>query len=784
MSDRARLPRKSASSTLSYADAHTSSSESEDGESVSGGGAARGRKGRGPSKRAKGKAKALEGDDEDEGDEDEAPRKKARKGRKGAAKGPKKGEGKLEVLKTLPVELLVEIFSHLDPNDLLALSMVNKEYRALLLAKASARLWKDARERLDLPDATAGGFTEWQYAQLVFGKHCQCGALSIRHADFGVRKRLCKRCREASIIRLDWKKNNPPRIHRRAKDCVLRALHSPANVRWQGGAPFGLVDDLQYFSNKLWDLEFADDVSSGGDEADSSDDDDATRAPALATSRGRRALAAIRPARGTKRRSIYREVSSDDEESGGSRRADTFIAARKMFIEQVKREGEAMCTAAEKLHRELQERKSNERGVPFSVWSSQMDRADEVMERVLELDLGYCESDFTSTFFKHELVMREKPLTDEEWERIKPAVLKLLARIKRKQQKDAIHERLRSRRAALRPRYDELKQSLPASARPFVPLFVDFLLLPSVKPFWEDEDEVSDALWYGYLDEVKEDLRQFRLDLALRARELIVAATWDPDDDGVDQDEAAVEDEPDLSDAFFARATSFVCCAFSDCDKIPDPYSGAASVRPHTKGFIGPLDAVLAHQHRAHNEASHLPSPKQFNGEPQLRLSLPLEVACAVGAVVEFTKIDPEKATLADLVRFDKLVAKYVWDNATSWKRNFYVGRWQNPQAPGWEDLLYAIKVEADRAAKAKPPLSLDPPVIVCHLRNASDWGRLPLEPPPEPPVREKKKKAKAVRVEQGAEGDEARVKKEEESDEDGTKAFWRDVVLDSEDDA
>ncbi|BGP42496.1 hypothetical protein JCM10449v2_006504 [Rhodotorula kratochvilovae] len=229
------------------------------------------------------------------------------------------------------------------------------------LEQLSCGIWKDARERLDLPDATGGGFTEWQYAQLVFGKHChECGVSNVRYADYGVRKRLCKRCREASIIRLDWKKINPTSFH-------LLLQNSPANVRWQGGALFGLVDDLRYFSSKLWDLEYVDNVSSGGDKADSSDDDDAPRAPALATLRGRRALAAT-------------------------------------FIEQAKKEGEAMYTAAMKLHRESQERKSNECGIPFSVWSSQMDCADEVMERVLELDLGYCESDFTSTFFKHELI--------------------------------------------------------------------------------------------------------------------------------------------------------------------------------------------------------------------------------------------------------------------------------------------------------------------------------------------------------------------------------------------
>ena len=56
--------------------------------------------------------------------------------------------------------------------------MVNKQYRALLLAKSSARLWKAARDRFDLPDSTVGGFTEWQYAQLAFGKECQVRPVS------------------------------------------------------------------------------------------------------------------------------------------------------------------------------------------------------------------------------------------------------------------------------------------------------------------------------------------------------------------------------------------------------------------------------------------------------------------------------------------------------------------------------------------------------------------------------------------------------------------------------
>jgi len=53
--------------------------------------------------------KAVEVDDADEGDDEGQPRKNARKAVKGKQKGRKKGTAKLEVLKTLPVEMLTEV---------------------------------------------------------------------------------------------------------------------------------------------------------------------------------------------------------------------------------------------------------------------------------------------------------------------------------------------------------------------------------------------------------------------------------------------------------------------------------------------------------------------------------------------------------------------------------------------------------------------------------------------------------------------------------------------------
>ncbi|BGP42474.1 hypothetical protein JCM10449v2_006479 [Rhodotorula kratochvilovae] len=765
MSARPRVPRKSASSTLSYADPHASSSDLEDGEEgASGGGAARGSKGRGPSKRAKGKAKAVDRDNDEESDEDEAPRKKARNGRKGAAKGRKKGEGKLEALKTLPVELLDEIFSHLDPNNLLALSMVNKQYRALLVAKSSARLWKDARERLDLPDATAGGFTEWQYAQLMFSKHCQeCGAANVRRADFGVRKRLCKTCSNAMIIRLDWSKNTPSSIHPLAKDCLLQALHSPNDLRWLAHAPYGLAADLQYYSDKLWELEYAEDDSSDEDEADEEDAARASTASAM-SSRGR-------PTRSTRTvaRSAYKEVSSDDDadKPGTLRRVQAFVKARQPVREQFKEKSLAMRVGALVLRQKLREREQRQTRWSFEKWTKQMQRAADIKERVIVLDVGYTEDDFPDAYYKDKLIAHDGTLTVE--------VLKLMARLGKRRKKADRLANLQARQRALRPRYDKLKKAVPATAQPFVPLFIDFLVLPSVRPLWEEEGKVTDAVWYAHLDAVKADLEQFRVDLVLHAREVVLAATTDPDDD----DDAKQEADDDDLDAFFARATSFVCCAFRNCDKIRSYDARGRRVRHDCADAVGPLGAVLAHQHTSHNFASQLTSAKDLRGEaaPQMCVGLPLEVACAMGGVLDVLELDAETAGAKELEGGVKGVRTLEWENATTFKRFF----------DSWKSLLFHIKTQAEKAQRARPPLALAPPVVVAHCGGAYEWTPSPARDDSDSDggaERQRRSVASSDESSDAEEGSDVVKEEEEESDPGGFTARRPRAVLDSEEEA
>jgi hypothetical protein len=104
-------------------------------------------------------------------------------------------QGVLEVVKGMPLDILFEvstlpiscscqplefhqlmyfqIFSHLDPIDLVTLTQTSKELRAMLTSRSSTSVWKAARANIvpampDCPD----DLSEPQYAVLMFGKGC------------------------------------------------------------------------------------------------------------------------------------------------------------------------------------------------------------------------------------------------------------------------------------------------------------------------------------------------------------------------------------------------------------------------------------------------------------------------------------------------------------------------------------------------------------------------------------------------------------------------------------
>ncbi|GAA5896508.1 hypothetical protein JCM8208_004218 [Rhodotorula glutinis] len=612
MSARTRPARKSTASTFSYAEPPSSSDEDEDDASSESGRGGGGRKSRtkGPTKRPKDEAKSVEVDSGDEGDEDDQPRKKAHKPAKAKQSKQKKAKGKLEILKTLPVEMITEIFSHLFPSDLLALSMVNKQYRTFLTAKPSSRLWKAARDKLELPDLVTDNFGEIQYASLLFGGKCQlCNTGRAVKIEPGLRVRYCTSCRTQQIVELKSLERTHPnlkaKIHPRAQDVVVQM--------WGARS-------ARTFSSKKW----------------------------------------------TTRQD---EVSDDENDSASpyTRRVNEYVVARSTFFKEVKKDY-------------------------FNLYHAR---------RKAKAHLKTVKNEAAREHRSQSGGNRQQTLEREQERRAK------------KYAREALAMRQHDRQIVLRPLYDKLLTSMPRSARPFAPLYQDFLRLPSVKPLWVTGAIFAEQVWLDALDDIKDELEQFRLDLVAHAHSIVLEATTDPAEDPC----AHNDDElPADLDTFFSRATSFVCCDFRHCQRpaMQNPWwlprRSNKAMRDARREFcnIGPLVDVLKHLHEYHNKEFTILGQRPDKPQPQFHLSLPLEVACAVSALLEVNQLDPATAGLKDLERASKGVRKYVWDNRSSSWRNYTGER-------AWFDLLYTVKKEGDKLARLKPPIYLDPPVIVMH---------------------------------------------------------------------
>ncbi|KAF7374998.1 hypothetical protein MSAN_00385900 [Mycena sanguinolenta] len=106
--------------------------------------------------------------------------------------------GILSSLREFPLDLIAEIFGHLNPLDLLSLARTTKEIRGILMSRSSAFIWKESRSHVEgLPDLPRD-LCEPQYANLCFSTHChQCLATPVLTIIWSARLRLCKKCIEA-----------------------------------------------------------------------------------------------------------------------------------------------------------------------------------------------------------------------------------------------------------------------------------------------------------------------------------------------------------------------------------------------------------------------------------------------------------------------------------------------------------------------------------------------------------------------------------------------------------
>ncbi|KAL0064198.1 hypothetical protein AAF712_008920 [Marasmius tenuissimus] len=99
-------------------------------------------------------------------------------------------------MRDLPLDLVYEICSHLEPFDLLRLSRASRELRRMLLTKASQSMWRRARANSGIPEPI-GSMSEPAFASLVFEAHCSfCFAPNVRNISWLAQRRVCKKCIE------------------------------------------------------------------------------------------------------------------------------------------------------------------------------------------------------------------------------------------------------------------------------------------------------------------------------------------------------------------------------------------------------------------------------------------------------------------------------------------------------------------------------------------------------------------------------------------------------------
>jgi hypothetical protein len=185
--------------------------------------------------------------------------------------------------------------------------------------------------------------------------------------------------------------------------------------------------------------------------------------------------------------------------------------------------------------------------------------------------------------------------------------------------------------------------------------------------FDDDEAELNLDEWIEALPLVLEEVEQYRLDLVLRAIKLILATT---SEDELPSDDEILDSLDQYGDAFFSRATSFLCCDLDGCHQKSYrawrhyPYQ----IVPARNIFVGPLQALLEHQHKEHSDHRYWSAKERKDGA-RSHFDLPLEVSCAMSAVMELGGLSND-ATEDALDKLNEL-ATWEWENAHCPKKKY-----------------------------------------------------------------------------------------------------------------
>ncbi|KAG6916116.1 hypothetical protein DXG01_008391 [Tephrocybe rancida] len=141
--------------------------------------------------------------------------------------------GKLKLMTEMPLDILFETFSHLQPADLLHLSRACKSLHDMLWKRGANHVWKKAFLNIERnpPPAMPANMIYPHYALLLFGTDCHdCGSGSTTLVHWAEHLRLCVPCIDNKSDTLPPSRLEDPDWSARAL-CPVWPLRKPGQAR-------------------------------------------------------------------------------------------------------------------------------------------------------------------------------------------------------------------------------------------------------------------------------------------------------------------------------------------------------------------------------------------------------------------------------------------------------------------------------------------------------------------------------------------------------------------------
>ncbi|KAL8281282.1 hypothetical protein RQP46_006316 [Phenoliferia psychrophenolica] len=412
-------------------------------------------------------------DDFDDADEDLAPAKKKAK-RAGATTGKGKGRvGKLAKFNSMPLDVLSEICSHLDPLSLLYMSRTTKSIHRLLTSKGSRALWISARRTVALPDLSAEDMTEMAYASLVFERNCMvCGKGRASKHDYAIRARFCSKCAKKNVLYGPKVERAIPDRHPLALTCSPATPLSP-NHRWPTQRNYYFIPGVKIISDLLYTLEAEhDQILSEREDA--------------------------KPAKSKKGKGKGKAKTLDQDASSPEDSKDTPYT---LYIRS-KQANVAVAREDAQLIKKWETTTVKDRKLAARDASKQRTAAIDAKMVALGYELQDVQAIYSSIYSDG------KALTDRIWKNIAPQIMAAADQKKTHRLERESQGRRWERKQLIDPLHKSILDAWPISKLNF-PSVYEFYEFPSIKGFWDPEGaEIKDAAWNAALPTIHTEIRK------------------------------------------------------------------------------------------------------------------------------------------------------------------------------------------------------------------------------------------------------------------------------------